>query len=182
MKMFQNVLVYVLILFQGINRYLYCIIYLYNKIKMATKIKITEEQLKRIIKAKNIQEQQAAFGFAKESNEEEENEESTHESIEKIADLFCELFADKCKDPDYIDGIFSLAKSSILSGDSDSEEDEKEEEGKEEEKNEIPVMGGEEKEDEEEEEGEEADEEEEEENNMMNESVQKIKADFKRFL
>jgi hypothetical protein len=37
---------------------------------MATKIKITEEQLKRIIKAKNIQEQQAAFGFAKESNEE----------------------------------------------------------------------------------------------------------------
>jgi hypothetical protein len=89
---------------------------------MATKIKITEEQLKRIIQAKNIQEQQAGFGFAKEAEEEEENEESTHESIEKIADLFCELFADKCKDPDYIDGIFSLAKSSILSGDNDSEE------------------------------------------------------------
>ena len=135
---------------------------------MATKIKITEEQLKRIIHAKNIQEQQAAFGFAKESNEEEEKEESTHESVEKIADLFCDLFPDNCKDPDYIEGIFSLAKSAILSGKSDAEEDEKEEEG-EEEKNEIPVMGGEEKE-------------EEEENNMMSESVKKIKADFKRFL
>jgi len=177
MKTFQNVLVCVLILFQGINRYLCYAIYLYNKIKMATKIKITEEQLKRIIQAKNIQEQQAGFGFAKEAEEEGENEESTHESIEKIADLFCELFADKCKDPDYIDGIFSLAKSSILSGDNDSEEDEEEEE------NEVPVMGGEEKEDEEEKEGEEEDEEEkEEENSMMNESVQKIKADFKRFL
>jgi hypothetical protein len=141
---------------------------------MATKIKITEEQLKRIIQAKNIQEQQAAFGFAKESNEEEEKEESTHESIEKIADLFCDLFPDNCKDPDYIEGIFSLAKSSILSGDNDAEEDEKEEEGEEEEKNEIPVVGGEEKEDEE--------EEEEEENNTMSESVRKIKADFKRFL
>ena len=161
------------ILFQGINRYLYSIIYLYNKIKMATKIKITEEQLKRIIKAKNIQEQQSAFGFAKESNEEEEKEESTHESVEKIADLFCDLFPDNCKDPDYIEGIFSLAKSTILSGKSDSEEDEKEEGDDEEEKNEIPVMGGEEKE----EEG----EEEEEEDNTMNESVQKIKADFKRF-
>jgi hypothetical protein len=144
---------------------------------MATKIKITEEQLKRIIKAKNIQEQQAAFGFAKESNEEEEKEESTHESIEKIADLFCDLFPDNCKDPDYIEGIFSLAKSAILSGKSDSEEDEKEEGDDEEEKNEVPMMGDDEKEDEEE-----KDEEEKEENNMMNESVQKIKADFKRFL
>jgi hypothetical protein len=142
---------------------------------MATKIKITEEQLKRIIKAKNIQEQQSTFGFAKESNEEEEKEESTHESVEKIADLFCDLFPDNCKDPDYIEGIFSLAKSTILSGKSDSEEDEKEE-GEEEEKNEIPVMGGEEKEEKEDEE-----EDEEEENNMMNESVRKIKADFKRF-
>jgi hypothetical protein len=141
---------------------------------MATKIKITEEQLKRIIKTKNIQEQQAAFGFAKESNEEEEKEESTHESVEKIADLFCDLFPDNCKDPDYIEGIFSLAKSSILSG-KDEKEDEEEEE--EEEDNEIPVMGGEEKE----EEGEEEKEDEEEENNMMNESVRKIKADFKRF-
>jgi hypothetical protein len=142
---------------------------------MATKIKITEEQLKKIIQAKNIQEQQAAFGFAKESNEEEEKEESTHESVEKIADLFCDLFPDNCKDPDYIEGIFSLAKSTILSGKSDSEEDEKEEGDDEEEKNEIPVMGGEEKEDEEE-------EEEDKENNMMSESVKRIKADFKRFL
>jgi hypothetical protein len=180
MKMFQNVLVCVRILFQGINRYLYSIIYLYNKIRMATKIKITEEQLKRIIQAKNIQEQQAAFGFAKEANEEEEKEESTHESIEKIADLFCDLFPDNCKDPDYIDGIFSLAKSSILSGDA-KEDDEEEDEDEEEEKNEIPVVGGEE-EDEEEEEGEEEEEEEDEENNMMNESVKRIKADFKRFL
>jgi hypothetical protein len=130
---------------------------------MATKIKITEEQLKRIIKLKNIQEQQAGFGFAKEANEEEEKEESTHESIEKIADLYCELFPNNCKDPDYIEGIFSLAKSVILSGKSEEEEE-----------NEVPVMGGEEKEEDE--------EEEEEENNMMNESVQKIKADFKRFL
>jgi hypothetical protein len=144
---------------------------------MGTKIKITEEQLKRIIQAKNIQEQQAGFGFAKESNEEEEKEESTHESIEKIADLFCDLFPDNCKDPDYIEGIFSLAKSAILSGKSDAEEDEKEEEGEEEEENEVPVMGGEEKEEEEEKE-----EVEEEENDMMNESVQKIKANFKRFL
>jgi hypothetical protein len=134
---------------------------------MATKIKITEEQLKRIIKLKNIQEQQAGFGFAKEANEEEEKEESTHESIEKIADLYCELFPNNCKDPDYIEGIFSLAKSVILSGKSEEKEDEEEE-------NEVPVMGGEEKEEDE--------EEEEEENNMMNESVQKIKADFKRFL
>lgn len=137
---------------------------------MANKIKITEEQLKRI-----IQEQQAGFGFAKEANEEEEKEESTHESIEKIADLFCDLFPDNCKDPDYIDGIFSLAKSTILSGKNDAEEDEKEDEDDEEEENEVPVMGGEEKEEEEE-------EDEEEENNMMNESVQKIKANFKRFL
>jgi hypothetical protein len=145
---------------------------------MATKIKITEEQLKRIIKSKNIQEQQAGFGFAKEANEEEEKEESTHESIEKIADLYCELFPDNCKDPDYIEGIFSLAKSTILSGKSEEKEDEEEEE--EEEKDETPVMGGEEKEDEEE--GEDEEEEEEDENNMMNESVQKIKANFKRFL
>lgn len=144
---------------------------------MTRKIKITEEQLKKIIKAKHIQEQQAGFGFAKEANEEEEKEESTHESIEKIADLFCDLFPDNCKDPDYIEGIFSLAKSSILSGKSDAEEDEKEEEDKEEEENEVPVMGGEEKEDEEEEE-----KDEEEEDNTMNESVQKIKANFKRFL
>ena len=152
---------------------------------MGTKIKITEEQLKRIIKAKNIQEQQAAFGFAKESNEVEEKEESTHESVEKIADLFCDLFPDKCKDPDYIEGIFSLAKSSILSG-KDEKEDEDEEDEEKEEDNETPVMGGEEKEDEEEEgedeEEEEEEDEEEEENNMMNESVQKIKANFKRFL
>jgi hypothetical protein len=141
---------------------------------MATKIKITEEQLKRIIKLKNIQEQQAGFGFAKEANEEEEKEESTHESIEKIADLYCELFPNNCKDPDYIEGIFSLAKSVILSGKSEEKEDEEEEKGEEEEENEVPVMGGEEKEEDE--------EEEEEENNMMNESVQKIKADFKRFL
>ena len=145
---------------------------------MANKIKITEEQLKRIIKSKNIQEQQAGFGFAKEANEEEEKEESTHESIEKIADLYCELFPDNCKDPDYIEGIFSLAKSAILSGKSEEKEDEEEEE--EEEKDETPVMGGEEKEDEEE--GEDEEEEEEDENNMMNESVQKIKANFKRFL
>jgi hypothetical protein len=144
---------------------------------MATKIKITEEQLKRIIKSKNIQEQQAGFGFAKEANEEEEKEESTHESIEKIADLYCELFADKCKDGDYIEGIFNLAKSVILSGKSEEKEDE-EEEGEEEEENEVPVMGDEEKEDEEEE----GEDEEEDENNMMNESVQKIKANFKRFL
>lgn len=144
---------------------------------MATKIKITEEQLKRIIKSKNIQEQQAGFGFAKEANEEEEKEESTHESIEKIADLYCELFPDNCKDPDYIEGIFSLAKSAILSGKSEEKEDE-EEEGEEEEENEVPVMGDEEKEDEEEE----GEDEEEDENNMMNESVQKIKANFKRFL
>jgi hypothetical protein len=144
---------------------------------MGTKIKITEEQLKRIIKAKNIQEQQAAFGFAKESNEVEEKEESTHESVEKIADLFCDLFPDKCKDPDYIEGIFSLAKSSILSGDVDTKEDEEEDEEEEEETNNIPVVGG------DEEEGEEEDEEdEEEENNMMNESVKKIKANFRRFL
>jgi hypothetical protein len=142
---------------------------------MANKIKITEEQLKRIIKSKNIQEQQAGFGFAKEANEEEEKEESTHESIEKIADLYCELFPDNCKDPDYIEGIFSLAKSAILSGKSEEKEDEEEE--KEEEKDETPVMGGEEKEDEEE-----GEDEEEDENNMMNESVQKIKANFKRFL
>jgi hypothetical protein len=138
---------------------------------MATKIKITEEQLKRIIKLKNIQEQQAGFGFAKEANEEEEKEESTHKSIEKIADLYCELFPDNCKDPDYIEGIFSLAKSVILSGKSEEKEDE-EEEGDEEEENEVPVMGDEEKED----------EDEEEEDEMMNESVQKIKANFKRFL
>lgn len=146
---------------------------------MANKIKITEEQLKRIIQLKNIQEQQAGFGFAKESNEEEEKEESTHESIEKIADLFCDLFPDNCKDPDYIEGIFSLAKSVILSGKSDAEEDEKEDEEEDEEKDEkeVSVMGGEEKEEEEEE-----DEEEEEENKMMNESVKKIKANFKRFL
>jgi hypothetical protein len=145
---------------------------------MATKIKITEEQLKRIIKAKNIQEQQAAFGFAKESNEEEKKEESTHESVEKIADLFCDLFPDNCKDPDYIEGIFSLAKSSILSGDVDTEEDNEEEnEEEKEETNKIPVVGGDEKEDEEEEE-----EDEEEENNTMNESVKKIKANFRRFL
>jgi hypothetical protein len=145
---------------------------------MGTKIKITEEQLKRIIKTKNIQEQQAAFGFAKESNEVEEKEESTHESVEKIADLFCDLFPDKCKDPDYIEGIFSLAKSSILSGDVDTKEDEEEdEEEEEEETNNIPVVGG------DAEEGEEEDEEdEEEENNMMNESVKKIKANFRRFL
>jgi hypothetical protein len=142
---------------------------------MATKIKITEEQLKRIIKSKNIQEQQAGFGFAKEANEEEEKEESTHESIEKIADLYCELFPDNCKDPDYIEGIFSLAKSVILSGKGEEKEDEDEEEGEEEEENEVPVMGDEEKEDEDE-------EEDEEENEMMNESVQKIKANFKRFL
>jgi hypothetical protein len=141
---------------------------------MGTKIKITEEQLKRIIKAKNIQEQQAAFGFAKESNEVEEKEQSTHESVEKIADLFCDLFPDKCKDPDYIEGIFSLAKSSILSGDVDTKEDEEEDEEEEEETNNIPVVGG------DEEEGEEEDEEEE--NNMMNESVKKIKANFRRFL
>jgi hypothetical protein len=138
---------------------------------MATKIKITEEQLKRIIKLKNIQEQQAGFGFAKEDNEEEEKEESTHESIEKIADLYCELFSDNCKDPDYIEGIFSLAKSVILSGKSEEKEEE-EEEGEEGEENEVPVMGDEEKED----------EDEEEEDEMMNESVQKIKANFKRFL
>jgi hypothetical protein len=138
---------------------------------MATKIKITEEQLKRIIKSKNIQEQQAGFGFAKEANEKEEKEESTHESIEKIADLYCELFPDNCKDPDYIEGIFSLAKSVILSGKSEEKEDE-EEEGDEEEENEVPVMGDEEK----------KDEDEEEEDEMMNESVQKIKANFKRFL
>jgi hypothetical protein len=137
---------------------------------MAHKIKITEEQLKRIIQLKNIQEQQAGFGFAKEANEEEEKEESTHESIEKIADLYCELFADKCKDVDYIEGIFSLAKSVILNGKSEEKEDEDEEE--EEEKDETPEMGDEEKED----------EEEEEEDEMMNESVQKIKANFKRFL
>ena len=142
---------------------------------MGTKIKITEEQLKRIIKAKNIQEQQAAFGFAKESNEEEVKEESTHESVEKIADLFCDLFPDKCKDPDYIEGIFSLAKSSILSGDVDSETDE--EEDGEEETNKIPVVGGEEEKEEEDEE-----EEDEEKDNMMNESVKKIKANFRRFL
>jgi hypothetical protein len=145
---------------------------------MATKIKITEEQLKRIIKLKNIQEQQAGFGFAKEANEEEEKEESTHESIEKIADLYCELFPDNCKDPDYIEGIFSLAKSAILSGKSEEKEDEDEEE----EENEVPVMGDEEKEDEEEEGEDEEEEDEEEENNMMNESVRKIKANFKRFL
>jgi hypothetical protein len=138
---------------------------------MATKIKITEEQLKRIIKSKNIQEQQAGFGFAKEANEKEEKEESTHESIEKIVDLFCDLFPDNRKDPDYIEGIFSLAKSSILSGKSEEKENE-EEEGEEEEENEVPAMGGEEKED----------EEEEEENNMMSESVKKIKANFRRFL
>jgi hypothetical protein len=146
---------------------------------MGTKIKITEEQLKRIIKAKNIQEQQAAFGFAKESNEVEEKEESTHESVEKIADLFCDLFPDKCKDPDYIEGIFSLAKSSILSGDVDTKEDEEEDEEEEEETNNIPVVGGDEEEGEEEDEEE---EDEEEENNMMNESVKKIKANFRRFL
>ena len=147
---------------------------------MGTKIKITEEQLKRIIKAKNIQEQQAAFGFAKESNEVEEKEESTHESVEKIADLFCDLFPDKCKDPDYIEGIFSLAKSSILSGDVDTKEDEEEdEEEEEEETNNIPVVGGDAEEGEEEDEEE---EDEEEENNMMNESVKKIKANFRRFL
>lgn len=140
---------------------------------MANKIKITEEQLKRIIQLKNIQEQQAAFGFAKEANEEEEKEESTHESIEKIADLFCDLFPDNCKDPDYIEGIFSLAKSAILSGKNDAEEDEKEDGEDEEEKNEIPVVGGEDEKEE---------EEEEEDNNKMNESVQKIKANFKRFL
>ena len=147
---------------------------------MATKIKITEEQLKRIIKLKNIQEQHAGFGFAKEANEEEEKEESTHESIEKIADLYCELFADKCKDADYIEGIFSLAKSVILNGKTEEKEDEEEEEEEEEnkeEENEVPMMGDEEKEDENEE-----DEEEEEEDNTMNESIKKIKSNFKRFL
>jgi hypothetical protein len=132
---------------------------------MSTKIKITEEQLKRIIQLKNIQEQQAGFGFAKEANE-EEKEESTHESIEKIADLFCDLFPDNCKDPDYIEGIFSLAKSAILSGKTEEKEEEEEEE---EEKDETSEMGDEEKEDEEE-------------NGTMNESVQKIKTNFKRFL
>ncbi len=148
---------------------------------MATKIKITEEQLKRIIKLKNIQEQQAGFGFAKEANEEEEKEESTHESIEKIADLYCELFADKCKDADYIEGIFSLAKSVILNGKTEEKEDEEEEEEEEEnkeEENEVPMMGDEEKKDE----NEEDEEEEEEEDNTMNESIKKIKSNFKRFL
>jgi hypothetical protein len=149
---------------------------------MATKIKITEEQLKRIIRLKNIQEQHAGFGFAKEANEDEEKEESTHESIEKIADLYCELFADKCKDADYIEGIFSLAKSVILNGKSEEKEEDDEEKEDEEEKNETPVMGDEEKEDEEEEGEDEEEEDEEEENNMMNESVRKIKANFKRFL
>jgi hypothetical protein len=144
---------------------------------MSTKIKITEEQLKRIIQLKNIQEQQAGFGFAKEANEEDEKEESTHESIEKIADLYCELFADKSKDADYIEGIFSLAKSVILNGKSEEKEDEEDDD----EENEVSVMGGEEKEDEEEEDEDEEDEDEKE-NNNMNESVQKIKANFKRFL
>jgi hypothetical protein len=111
---------------------------------------------------------------------EEEKEESTHESIEKIADLYCELFADKCKDADYIEGIFSLAKSVILNGKTEEKEDEEEEEEEEEnkeEENEVPMMGDEEKEDENEE-----DEEEEEEDNTMNESIKKIKSNFKRFL
>ena len=152
---------------------------------MSTKIKITEEQLKRIIAAKNIQENQIGMGFATEPKEEKEEsgDSSTHEAIEKIADLFCDLFPKKCKDGDYIEGIFSLAKSSILSGDkNDAEEDEKEE-GEEEENEPMgnTVIGGDtESDDEEKEEGEE--EEEEEEENTINESIQKIKSTFKRFL
>lgn len=149
---------------------------------MSTKIKITEEQLKRIIAAKNIQENQIGMGFATEPKEEKEEsgDSSTHEAIEKIADLFCDLFPKKCKDGDYIEGIFSLAKSSILSGDkNDAEEDEKEE-GEEEENEPMgnTVIGGDtESDDEEKEEGEE-----EEEENTINESIQKIKSNFKRFL
>ena len=149
---------------------------------MRTKIKITEEQLKRIIKAKNIQEGQFGMGFASEPKEEKEEtaEESTHEAIEKIADLFCDLFPKKCKDGDYIEGIFSLAKSSILSGDkNDAEEDEKED--SEEEENEPmgnTIVGG----DDESKEEEEDEKEDEEEENTINESIQKIKSNFKRFL
>lgn len=146
---------------------------------MSTKIKITEEQLKRIIAAKNIQENQIGMGFATEPKEEKEEsgDSSTHEAIEKIADLFCDLFPKKCKDGDYIEGIFSLAKSSILSGDkNDAEEDEKEEGEEENEPMGDTVIGGDTESDEEE-----GDEEEEEEN-TINESIQKIKSNFKRFL
>ena len=151
---------------------------------MSTKIKITEAQLKRIIAAKNIQENQIGMGFATEPKEEKEEsgESSTHEAIEKIADLFCDLFPKKCKDGDYIEGIFSLAKSSILSGDkNDAEEDEKEE-GEEEENEPMgnTMIGGDTESGEEEKE--EGDEEEEEEENTINESIQKIKSNFKRFL
>jgi len=149
---------------------------------MRTKIKITEEQLKRIIKAKNIQEGQFGMGFASEPKEEKEEsgESSTHEAVEKIADLFCDLFPKKCKDSDYIEGIFSLAKSSILSGDkNDAEEDEKEEGEEENEPMGNTIVGG-DTESEEEEEDEEGEDEEEE--NTINESIQKIKSNFKRFL
>jgi hypothetical protein len=150
---------------------------------MSTKIKITESQLKRIIAAKNIQENQIGMGFATEPKEEKEEsgESSTHESVEKIADLFCDLFPKKCKDADYIEGIFSLAKSSILSGDkNDAEEDEEEGEEEENEPMGNTMIGGDsESEEEEEEEG---NEEEEEDEKTINESIQKIKSNFKRFL
>jgi hypothetical protein len=148
---------------------------------MSTKIKITESQLKRIIAAKNIQENQIGMGFATEPKEEKElsEETSTHEAVEKIADLFCDLFPKKCKDSDYIEGIFSLAKSSILSGDkNDAEEDEKED--SEEEENEPmgdTIVGGDTESEEEEE-----DEEKEDDENTINESIKKIKSNFKRFL
>lgn len=150
---------------------------------MSTKIKITESQLKRIIAAKNIQENQIGMGFATEPKEEKEEsgESSTHESVEKIADLFCDLFPKKCKDADYIEGIFSLAKSSILSGDKNDAEEDEEEEGEEEENEPVgnTMIGGDsESEGEEEEEG----EDEEEDENTINESIQKIKSNFKRFL
>jgi hypothetical protein len=151
---------------------------------MSTKIKITESQLKRIIAAKNIQENQIGMGFATEPKEEKEEsgESSTHESVEKIADLFCDLFPKKCKDADYIEGIFSLAKSSILSGDKNDAEEDEEEEGEEEENEPMgnTMIGGDsESEEEEEEEG---NEEEEEDEKTINESIQKIKSNFKRFL
>jgi hypothetical protein len=147
---------------------------------MSTKIKITESQLKRIITSKNIQENQIGMGFATEPKEEKEEsgESSTHESIEKIADLFCELFPKKCKDDDYIEGIFSLAKSSILSGDKKDDEDEEEESEEENEPMDNTMIGGDTEGEEEEEDG----EEEEEDEKTINESIQKIKSNFKRFL
>jgi hypothetical protein len=150
---------------------------------MSTKIKITEEQLKRIIAAKNIQENQIGMGFATEPKEEKEEsgDASTHEAIEKIADLFCDLFPKKCKDGDYIEGIFSLAKSSILNGDkNDADEDEKEDEEEEENEPMDDTMIGGDTESDDEEEKEEGDEEDDE--NTINESIQKIKSNFKRFL